>query len=266
MELIAKISKGTIMDQVYLPKNRQSLPTGSYVIIKQIDSALVEQEKITLNFYGVRTLEPIKLEIIRMIIKIIKQNVLGYQNIIITGSFLDKGFKFKDIDILIISEEMTSIGVLDKILETQIGIKPHILIISNKELQKGINSDPLYELMLSNCVSEKKFIYKKRQIINWKILDLHLLKSKPLVSNFDILTGTEKYNLTRNLVAIKLFIKNIELNKKILHESIIKEFNLENIDELKENVLDKKHFLKKYKELYERVFNDIMEGINNDSK
>ena len=36
MEIIAKISRGSKMDQVYIPKNRGGFSIGSYVILKPI--------------------------------------------------------------------------------------------------------------------------------------------------------------------------------------------------------------------------------------
>ena len=120
-------------------------------------------------------------------------------------------------------------------------------------------------MMLSKCVSKKRFIYKKRNKINYKILDLHLLKSKTLIDNFDIIDGNEKYYLTRNLISIFLYIKGKKIGKKIVDNEIKKTFNV-NIKEIKQNMLDKDKFLKKYKSVYKKTFNDIMEGIKNGSK
>ena len=252
------------MDQVYLPKNRPSMPTGSYVILKSIDN--LTPNKINLTFHGIKYLEPIKLEILNRIIKVIKQNTQDYQNIIITGSFLNKGFSFNDIDILVISNVQLIPEKLSKILESQIGIPMHILILSNKELLEGLNTDPLYELMLSQCISENKFIYKINKRINYKLLDLHLIKSKIIIDNFDILNGKDKYHLIRNLIAIKLFLENRKLSSKIIDDTILKEFKLNNIQELKDNLLDKQSFLIKFKEIYQKLFNNILQGIDNDSK
>jgi len=36
MELIAKISKGSKMDQVYIPKNRIGFSAGSYVMMRNM--------------------------------------------------------------------------------------------------------------------------------------------------------------------------------------------------------------------------------------
>ncbi len=101
MELIAKISKGSLMDQIYLPKNRQALETGTFVIVKSIEESQQIKKQDNLKFYNIKNIEPVKIEIIDKITALIKKE-MEFENIIITGSFLNKGFNFKDIDILII--------------------------------------------------------------------------------------------------------------------------------------------------------------------
>ena len=67
MELIAKISKGSNMDQIYIPKNRTGLPIGQYVIIAPLEKELAKKQKFKPFFYNVSGLEPLKLEIIESI-------------------------------------------------------------------------------------------------------------------------------------------------------------------------------------------------------
>ena len=45
MEIIAKISKGSNMDQVYLPKNRIGFDIGNYVLIKPFEKKLLKLNK-----------------------------------------------------------------------------------------------------------------------------------------------------------------------------------------------------------------------------
>jgi hypothetical protein len=115
-------------------------------------------------------------------------------------------------------------------------------------------------MMLSKCVSLNRLIFKKSGKIDYKLLDLQLLKSKSLIENFEVLNGREKYYLTLNMVAILLFIKSNKLSKEIVNRCIEKEFNT-NIDEIKNNTLDKANFLKRYKNIYNKTFNLIMDNI-----
>ncbi len=262
MEIIGKISKGSRMDQIYLPKNRENLSIGSYVLIKPLESEFqLKQKDEKLYFYNISSIEPIKLEIIKQIIASIKKLIKNYENIIITGSFLDKGFNFNDIDMLIISEGKINLNMIEKAIEDKIKIKIHIIALNNKTLVEGLSTDPLYQIMLSKCVVKKRFVYKSKRRINYKILDLHLLKSKNLIDNFDVLNGNEKYDLTRNLVAISLYLEKRKIGKEEVDRKIMEYFNLKDIKEIKQNILNKTTFIKKYKLLCNNTFNEIMQRI-----
>jgi hypothetical protein len=116
--------------------------------------------------------------------------------------------------------------------------------------------------MLSKCISKNRIIYKKQREINYKLLDLHLLKSNLILTNFDNLTGNEKYNLTRNMVSIILFIDQKKLSNEKINEKITQLFKI-SINEIKENLLDKKEFLTKYKQIYNNLYKRI---LNNGAK
>lgn len=264
MELIGKISNGSKMDQIYIPKQRANFKVGSYVLIQPLEKV---EGKIKEKpcFYNVSRLEPIKLIIIERIFGVLENFVKDYDNIIVTGSFLDKGFNFNDIDIVLISSNKVDINYVQLELEKDIGIKFHILLLNNKVFIKGLCTDPLYQLMLSKCIAKNKFIYNIRHKINYKLLDLHLLKSKLLISNFDILSGNEKYYLIRNMLSIYLFIDKKKISKNSVDKEINKVFGLK-VKKIKENILEKDKFLKKYKIIYNQIFNRIMQGIKNGSK
>lgn len=249
MNIIAKISKGSKMDQIYLPKNRSGFFTGQYVVIQPIE---VTKEISKPFFYGTKSLETIKVRIIEEIFALIEKKTMP-ENIIITGSFLESGYRFNDIDIIIVGKELVG---LQKEIEQIIGVKAHIIFIDNPSLIEGLNTDPLYQLMLSRCVSLKRIIYKIEPKINYPLLDLHLLKSKALIDNFEMFDGNEKYYLIRNMVAIMLFIKHKKISQEQVNKEIKKLFNLEVI-QIKNNLLNK-DFLNKYKDIYNKTFNLIM--------
>ncbi|MAG19987.1 hypothetical protein CL618_00975 [archaeon] len=252
MEIISRISKGSKMDQVYIPKNRNGFGIGDYVVVKEIEKSRIERP----FFYNIDFVEPVKLEIIKEIIKIIDKNVKN-ENVIITGSFLDKGFCFNDVDVIVVSEEKKNI---EKLIIDKLKIKVHVLFLNNKELKKGLEIDPLYQMMLSRCIAKKRFIYNIKSKINYKILDLYLLKSKVLVDNFDFLDGNEKYYLIRNLVAIYLYLENKKIGKEKVDKEIERKF--EKIEKIKKNMLEKTSFLKKFKKMYDETFERVMDGIN----
>ena len=99
MEISGRVSKGSRMDQIYIPKNRSGLAIGSYVVIKPVIEPKFGDKPC---LYNLQYLEPIKLEIIKRVMGLIDDYV---ENVIITGSFLNKGFNFGDLDVLLITNE-----------------------------------------------------------------------------------------------------------------------------------------------------------------
>jgi hypothetical protein len=261
MEIIAKVSKGSKMDQIYLPKSRVGMIAGEYVIISPIqrkDEEISKNEIKTFKpfFRGIKEIEPLKLMIIKIIFKIAEKEEID--NVIITGSFLEKGFRFNDIDIILLSSKKNHTYLKEK-LEKEPGIKIHLIEMDNAALLEGLETDPLYSMMLSRCISRKRLIFKQKRKINPKILDYQLLKSKTLIDNFDILNGEEKYYLTLNMISILLFIENKKLSKEEVDNYISK--NLAEIKKIKYNLIGI-DFIKKYKEIYKKTFNLILAKAN----
>ncbi len=269
IKLIGRISKGSRMDQVYLPKSRLGLAVGEYVIVQPLEREPGEGNKKNRTgryFYGIKHLEPVKLEIAEKVFSLLERKIGRYENIIITGSFLDKGFSFNDLDILLVSEEKANLEWLKRELEKLTGIKIHLIQLSRADLIEGLTRDPLYQLMLSQCLARKRMIYRINHVMDYKLLDLQLLQSKLLPENFDALGGKEKYYLTRNLAAVRAYLQTGNTKKEEVETLIKRQFLLSDISRIKENLLSKKEFLTEYKKLYNQTFKLILGGIKNAAK
>ncbi len=256
MEIISKISKGSKMDQVYLPKKRHGFSIGSYVVIMPLE---IQKEAEKPYYYNLPSLEPIKVNIINEIFALFSKSCT-YDNIIITGSFLEKGFHFNDVDVLLITEIKHGVQEMCKRIQEQLGVHVHIIVMSINDLLKGLATDPLYSLMFSSCVAKKRFIYKPEREINYNLLDIHLLKSKTLINNYELLDGNEKWYLTRNMICILLFLENKKINNATLEKETQKLLGI-SVKDIKRNVISKL-FVKNYKTIYAKTFNKIMEHIH----
>ncbi|MEK6964563.1 MAG: hypothetical protein AABX70_09185 [Nanoarchaeota archaeon] len=254
MDIIAKVSRGTKMDQIYLPKNRSGLYLGSYVTIQAI---IPPKSKETLFFYHISKLEPIKQKIVEEVFSVIDQTIESYDNIILTGSFLEKGFHFNDLDLLLVTSDKIEAKPLEEAIEKITGIKTQVLIIDAKALLQGLAMDPLYQAMLSRCITKKRLIYRYQRSINYKLLDLHLLGSEALTRECDLLDGKEKYKLARNMVAIFLFLKGKKVTFKSIESEIQRKLWISS-DEIKNNSGDKKIFRKTCQHLYNETFSLIL--------
>lgn len=262
MELVGKISKGTKMDQIYISKQRTpGFEIGESVLIKPI-KAISGKESISRYNYNIISIEPVK----NIIINDIFRSFLHFDNIIIGGSFLEKGIHFEDIDIILVSEKNINLGKIKDMLENKIGLKIHLICLNYRDLFIGYNSDPLFQTLLSRYISKERVIFKKNIKINYKLLDLYLLESKLLIDNFYFLSGREKYKLVRNLIGIKLFIESKNLSLIEVNKEIEKSFGKGIIVKIKDNMLEEKYFLIKYKKIYFELFNKIMDGIKKEGK
>lgn len=260
MEIIGRISKGSRMDQIYLPKNRAGFGAGEYVIISPLERQIGEKEKLRPYFYNVKELEPIKARIIENIFSLIDKKT-DSENIIITGSFLEKGFRFNDIDILIINKKKIETESIKEDIQKAVGIKTHIIALDSKTLLYGLSTDPFYSMMLSKCVAKKRIIFHNKRVINYKLLDLNLMKSKTLIDNFEIYNGNEKYYFIRNMISILLFIQGKSITNETVNNEIEKIFKVK-IRDIKENLLEKQAFLKNYRRIYDNIFNLVLDKID----
>lgn len=254
-EIIARISTGSRMDQVYLPKNRpMALSAGSYVVV----SPAIQQREITPYYYNAVHIEPIKAQIVQEIFR-----HCNAENVIIAGSFLEKGFCFEDIDVIIINGRAEE---LEKFIETNFGLKAHIIRISYGALRAGLNTDPLFQMALSRFVSKERVLFKVNPEIKYKLLDIHLLKSRLLPEQFEHFDGKEKYKLTRNLFAIRLFLEGQTATKEKVDRAIDAWFGRGTVKLLIANTISRNPFVSKYREAYRKVFNALMAGISKDAK
>jgi len=244
------------MDQVYLPKIR---PPG-FGVGNFVEIVPTQRKKINFYTHNLNYLEPIKT--------LIKDELFDYfeavDNVILTGSFLEPGFNFSDVDVLLLTEGKVNPS-WKKYFQEKMGIAIHFTCLNRKSLIKGLKTDPLFQMMLSKYVIKKRELFKYQNEFNYKLLDLHLLKSKSLLTSFDLLTGKEKYKLVRNLVAINLFLKEKKLTKVLVDRHIEKTFGSGVVEQLKENLIEKS-FLKKFKKVYDQTFNDIMKKNESKSK
>lgn len=257
--MIAKVSKGSVMDQIYLPRQREGFSIGSYVEIRPITQNKVEN----LVFYNTQQVEPIKIHIIKEIFKIIDPNN-SVENIIVTGSFVNEGFHFNDIDIIVISDKDIDQKMIQTRLEETLGGKFQVIVLSKKEFQDALLQEPMMDCMAQKCVSSRSFVVPSTKQMKWKSLDLGLLSSELLIENFPILTTNERYKQVRNLVATYNFIENKHMRS--VDDSIDDLFGKGISASLKNGTLELKDFRKKYKRIYKKLQRTIFAGFKYDSE
>lgn len=245
------------MDQIYLPKLR---PPG-FAVGEMVEIRPTKKQKRSCYTYKVSKLEPLK--------SLIKDEIFDYfgqvDNVIITGSFLEEGFQFNDIDIILIGHLQPSSDWQKHFMDT-LGIKAQFICLDRKSLLQGLQQDPLFQMMMSKYLAKKRELLHYQNKFNYKLLDLHLFKSKTLIDNFDILTGKEKYDLVRNALAIRLFLKEQTLSKEEVDQEMGRLFGKGIVEKLRNNIVEKRTFLKAFKKVYNQIQALIIEKIGEESK
>jgi predicted nucleotidyltransferase len=256
--MVGRISRGTRMDQVYLPKERgPGYAIGTAVLI----TSVLEKERHNPFYYNIKRLEPIKVTIIGEIFSYLD----SFENVIVAGSFVEEGFGFEDVDIIVITGEKVNRKRIEEHFKTTIGVKTHIIAIDFKTLLKGISTDPLFEMLVSRFVSKKRVIFNTERILKYKLLDLDLLESHTLLDNVGELTGNEMYKLTRNMIAVRLFISGKKVSTETVNSEIENCFGKDSVTRMKNNMVGRDFFVQ-FKTLYKKTFDSLMEGIRNGSK
>lgn len=263
MELIRKISMGSRMNQIYIPKEKIGFNAGAYVVIKPIATSEITGRLFS---YGSLHLSSLKTKIAEQIFRIILR-VAEVENIFIVGSFLEEGYNFNDIDIIIIAGKRDiDKNKISAEIEEDIGVQAHLIVCDYPTLARGINSDPLFELMMSRYISIKRWITKKIRTFDYKKLDLQLFKSRALDKNFDYLTGKQKYDFIRNLIALKLFIEGERLTYHNLDNEVKKSFSIKKGEILNNMIADRKALIKIYNSIFKSLEKTILKGIEHESK
>ena len=201
---------------------------GKTVIITPLEDIITKE--LPIFEYNVK-LNSLKREIVKTIYNII-DSAGYYSNIIITGSFLDKGFNFEDIDIIIINSKNMDKAKLKNSIKQSLGILPHLILIDSKSFNRGIKRDPLFRLMVDKCISVKRTIFKKEKEINYKLLDIYLLKAKNLIDGYDLLNIKQRKKLLRDFISIKLFAENKEVTVKSIEKETERLFGKDVIGKL----------------------------------
>jgi len=261
-ELIKKISKGARFNQIYLQKNEGiGFEPGKSVVISPLENRISKEPAIF--EYNVK-LESLKREIAKLVFKV-TDNYGYYDNIIITGSFLDEGFNFEDIDIIIINPVNMEKDRLKDSIRQNTGINPHLILIDSESFNKGIKRDPLFRLMVDRYVSARRAIFRKDREINYKLLDIYLLKNKNLIEGYDLFSIRQRKKLLRDFISIKLFSEN----KEVTIKSIEKEINMLFGKDIIENLFyygnnEEKHkFISKLKKEFNKLEKHILENYEN---
>lgn len=258
--IIKKISKGARFNQIYLQKNEGiGFEPGKSVVISPLEHVIVKEPSIF--EYNVK-LGSLKKEIIKMVFKMIDSEGY-YDNLLITGSFLDEGFQFEDLDVVIINPRHIQKDRLKESIKQRTGIEPHLILMDAESFARGIKRDPLFRLMVDRYVSARRTLFKKGRELNYKLLDVYLLRNKNLIDGYDLFSIKQRKKLLRDFVSIKLFSENKEVTIRNIEKEINILFGKDIIEDLfcYGNNEEKHKFIMKLKKEFNKLESRILKNV-----
>ena len=256
--IIRKISKGTRFNQIYLQKNELGFEPGRVVLITSLQEAVLQKPLI---FEHNIKLSGLKRKIVEDIFSFLNKKSMA-ENIIVSGSFINEGYNFGDVDIILLTEQRIEEKVLEKELESKIEIKVHLIIMPKESFTRGLKRDPLFRLMAERFVSSKKIAITKDIEINYRLLDAHLAREKNLVDGFELLSIKQRLKMLRSIVAIKLFVEKKEICYRNIDKETERLFGKELLEKLfyYGSMELKKKFISKLEKEFEKIQEKVIQN------
>lgn len=209
-----RISKGSRFNQIYIPLSMQTVfEAGDIVEVK----LLRKKDKIYFS-KNLKRIGDFKEKITNEIFSCLSK-FSEIKQIFIIGSFL-LGKDYKDIDMLIIGRNVSERleRKIYNVLDEKIGMKFHILIISESNFLELLKIDPVIRSMILFSVSNKKTEISE-SVIDKKHLKFLLMMPEDLLK-VDVKNGRAFYDNLRRVFAVERFLEGktediVEINKEI---------------------------------------------------
>ena len=243
-----KVSKGSRFNQIYIPREMEkTFEVGDIVkveLIKKKTEIFVENVKLS----------DFKEKLIREIFSFLSE--FNIKQIFFIGSFLSQKIDYRDIDILMISDEKIEAEIYEK-LSDKFNLKFHLITIPESRFKILSEICPLTRSMLYFYASNKGYNLPKQRIDKNHIKFLlmmpeDLLKIKANSRVF--------YDSIRRLITIEMFLNNKELSSEKIN-SELKSLLGKLFEYSKENNEANKEIIKKFRKIIKLKLNLIKKKL-----
>lgn len=202
-KFIKNVSKGSRFNQVYVPKDMESLiEVGDEVEVRLI------KKHIGLHYSkNLKKLSEFKEGLIKGIFSFLNEN-FDIVAIFAVGSFLTEKINYNDIDIVLIKDKKINDfeeAVYGKLVE-KFNLKFHLLAIEEKKILDLLKICPLTMSMFSKFICNKPFNIEKERFIDKKHIKFLLMMPYDLLEIR--LSSRSFFDSIRRLITIERFLKN----------------------------------------------------------
>src|SRR3989344_6416866 len=211
-KFVHKVSKGRRFNQIYIPKEMNSV----FEIGDVVEIILLSKKE---SFYYSKNLKKLS-NYKENFVKEIFSSLAGFSDIrqvFIVGSFLTNKIDYNDLDVLLITDKNIETKIYNLLIE-KFNIKFHVITIPAHRFEYLIYSCPLTRSMLSYFVSNKEFNLPEEIKIDKNHIRYLLMTPEDLLK---VNPGSRAYyDSIRRLITIEMFLENkpadiLEINKNL---------------------------------------------------
>ena len=209
-----KVSKGSRYNQVYIPTElKEHFQPGDLVEV-----SLLKKESVIHYSPNLEKLEGYREDLVKKILFFLS-NYKKVKQVFVIGSFLTKKGKWNDIDILVISEEISEEEIHNHLVD-KFGFVFHVIVISQESFNKLEKICPLTRSMLHYFCSNKEYHLPKERILDKKHINFLLMLPEDLLEIN--LKGRVFYDCIRRLITIDRFLQEKDESIKLIDEELKK--------------------------------------------
>ena len=257
IKFIHKVSKGSRFNQIYIPSEKEEkFEPGDLVEVRLLEKSV--------QIYYSKNL-PKLTEFKKKLIEEIFKFLMKYKEInqiFIFGSFLIKKIDYKDIDILILTEEGDYFGSgLYKDLIDKFSLKFHLISFNEQRLRELLKICPLTRSMFYYYVSNKEFKVPAKTEVNHNHIRFLLMMPEDLLE-VNLNYGEEYYNALRKLYVIENFLIGQEIPPNKIDIQIEEITGQRKLDLLRRNEILDEEILEEMKKIIKKKIGKIYHKIN----
>ena len=211
------VSKGGRFNQVYIPKDMESL----IEVGDEVEVRLVKKSVMLHYSKNLKKLTNFKEGLIKDIFSFLN-DIGGTNYIFIVGSFLTEKIGYNDIDIAIVADEKHKDfeeSLYSKLIE-RFNLRFHLLLIEENEFNRLLKICPLTKSMLSRFICNKEIKIPEEKYVDNRHIKFLLMMPYDLLEVK--LSSRSFFDSIRRLITIEKFLKNKILDIECINEELKK--------------------------------------------
>ena len=256
MQFAHKVSKGSAFNQIYIPRGMEK-----YFEVGDLVEVRLVEKKIGLHYSkNLPKIGEFKENLIKKVFSFLTR-FKEIKQVFVVGSFLTEKVDYRDIDLVLISDDIKIDNkIYDELIE-KFNVKFHILAMPEDGFLQLRKICPLTRSMFYYCVSNKRIEHDSERKIDAKHIKFLLMMPEDIL---EIKTsGRIYYDSLRRVIAIERFLSEKEEDPKKINLEVEKLVGGNLFGALKANEVIEGKALERVREIIKKKLNKIKKEIGN---